>query len=80
MVVNCKPDLTHSHCELIEKLFSLEGIPYEKITDVDVVMTASQGTVSPGTVMVKPLNYPDCLFTIYDAVSFIEQNGLKRCI
>lgn len=73
--------MNEDHIELIEKLFKLEGLPYEKITDLAIVMRFTGGKVNPSMnpALIRPVGFADLLLTIYDAVAFIESKGLKRC-
>lgn len=64
---------------IIEKFFKNEGIRYVIVAGAEV-MKASKGKCNPRTAQaIQPLGTSVFLFNIYEAVHWVEQNGMKRC-
>jgi len=67
---------------LIIGLLEYERIKYEPVTDVQYLLEHSGGNMGPngicGVEVFSSIDQPTLITTIYDAVHFIDNNGLRR--
>ncbi len=68
-----------SKSSIVEDFLKYEHIPYEIVTDVQLLMKVSHGTLNPAsTVGFKPKGYDVILIDIYQAIDWIRSVGLVR--
>jgi len=67
---------------IVTSVLNSEAIPFEIVYDKDTIMKASNGKLNPAHnyAAVRPMyGSSPLLFNVYDTVSYILNEGLKRC-
>ena len=65
--------------EVITKYLDWERIQWALVDDKELLMKLSKGKLNPANAYaIRPIGYEDILFTIYDAINFVDKNGLRK--
>jgi hypothetical protein len=66
---------------LVKEFLMSEAISFSEETDMTILMKRSNGKINPvNAVGIRPTGSDVILFNIYDAVKWVESQGLKMCL